>query len=82
MRIVVDGMGGDRGSKEVAKGIILALEEMPQINITVVGKEEVLKDAFSKYKYEQNRLSIVNADEVIEMTDEPVSGCRKKKTHL
>ena len=41
MRIVVDGMGGDRGPKEVAKGIILALEEMPQINITVVGKEEV-----------------------------------------
>ena len=41
MKIVVDGMGGDRGSEEVLKGISLALKEMPDIDITVVGKEEV-----------------------------------------
>ncbi len=79
MRIVVDGMGGDRGSEEVIKGIVLALEEMPRVEITVVGKEEILKKALSKHKYDKNRLNIVNADEVIEMTDEPVSAVRKKK---
>ena len=82
MRIVVDGMGGDRGSEEVIKGIVLALEEMPRVEITVVGKEEILKKALSKHKYDKNRLNIVNADEVIEMTDEPVSAVRKRKIHL
>ncbi len=79
MRIVVDGMGGDKGTAEVLKGVILALEEMPQISITVVGKENLIKEILSKHKYDEKRLNIVNADEVIEMTDEPVSAVRKKK---
>lgn len=79
MKIVVDGMGGDRGTAEVLKGIRLALLEMPQIEIIVVGKEEIIKKELSNHKYDEKRLTVVNADEVIEMTDEPVSAVRKKK---
>ena len=79
MRIVVDGMGGDRGTAEVLKGVRLALLEMPEIEIIVVGKEEIIKKELSKHKYDENRLTVVNADEVIEMTDEPMQAVRKKK---
>lgn len=79
MKIVVDGMGGDRGTSEVLKGVRLALEEMPEIEIVVVGKEEIIKKELSKHKYDEKRLTVVNADEVIEMTDEPVSAVKKKK---
>lgn len=79
MKIVVDGMGGDRGTVEVLKGIRLALLEMPEIEIIVVGKEEIIKKELSNHKYDEKRLTVVNADEVIEMTDEPVSAVRKKK---
>ena len=79
MKIVVDGMGGDRGNAEVLKGIRLALLEMPEIEIIVVGKEEIIKKELSNNKYDEKRLTVVNADEVIEMTDEPVSAVRKKK---
>ena len=79
MKIVVDGMGGDRGTAEVLKGIRLALLEMPEIEIIVVGKEEIIKKELSNHKYDEKRLTVVNADEVIEMTDEPVSAVRKKK---
>ncbi|WP_300393461.1 phosphate acyltransferase PlsX [Fusobacterium sp.] len=79
MKIVVDGMGGDRGTSEVLKGVRLALDEMPEIEIVVVGKEEIIKKELSKHKYDEKRLTVVNADEVIEMTDEPVSAVKKKK---
>ena len=79
MKIVVDGMGGDRGNAEVLKGIRLALLEMPEIEIIVVGKEEIIKKELSNHKYDEKRLTVVNADEVIEMIDEPVSAVRKKK---
>lgn len=79
MKIVVDGMGGDRGTAEVLKGIRLALLEMPEIEIIVVGKEEIIKKELSNHKYDEKRLTVVNADEVIEMIDEPVSAVRKKK---
>ena len=79
MKIVVDGMGGDRGTAEVLKGVRLALLEMPEIEIIVVGKEEIIKKELSNYKYDEKRLTVINADEVIEMTDEPVSAVRKKK---
>ena len=79
MKIVVDGMGGDKGTSEVIKGVNLALNEMPEIEIIVVGKKEIIEKEFSKYKYDKNRVTIVNADEVIEMTDEPVLAVKKKK---
>lgn len=79
MKIVVDGMGGDRGPAEVVKGIMLALDEMPSVQITVVGKEEILNNILEKHKYDKTRLTVVNAEEVIEMTDDPVAAVRKKK---
>lgn len=79
MKIVVDGMGGDRGPAEVVKGIMLALDEMPSVQITVVGKEEILNNILEKHKYDKARLTVVNAEEVIEMTDDPVAAVRKKK---
>ena len=79
MKIVVDGMGGDRGSEEVLKGISLALKEMPDIDITVVVKEEKLFTIIDRLKIDRNRLEVVNATEVVEMDDDPVQAVRKKK---
>lgn len=79
MKIVVDGMGGDRGSEEILKGISQALNEIPDINIVVVGKEEKLNSLIDKLKIKRERLEVFNATEVIEMSDDPVQAVRKKK---
>ncbi len=79
MKIVVDGMGGDKGSEEIIKGIALALEEIPDINIIVVGKEEKLNSIISTMSLNRDRISVVNATEVIEMNEDPVQAVRKKK---
>ncbi|MFK4785831.1 phosphate acyltransferase PlsX [Fusobacterium sp. MFO224] len=79
MKIVVDGMGGDKGSREVLKGIKVTLDEKDDIEIIVVGQEEKLSKILDEMKFSSKRLTIVNADEVIEMTDEPVAAVREKK---
>ena len=79
MKIVVDGMGGDRGSEEILKGISLALNEIPDIHIIVVGKEELLKKIIKKLNIDNNRFEVVNATETIEMDDDPVQAVRQKK---
>lgn len=79
MKIVVDGMGGDKGSKEVVKGVILALKEKEDIEVIIVGQEEKLSKIIKEMGYSNERLKIVNADEVIEMTDEPMIAVREKK---
>ncbi|MDP0488127.1 MAG: phosphate acyltransferase PlsX [Fusobacterium sp. JB020] len=79
MKIVVDGMGGDKGSKEVLKGIKKALEEKKDIEIIVVGQENKLSEILKEMNFSDKRLTIVNADEIIKMDDEPVAAVREKK---
>ena len=42
MRIVVDAMGGDEGSKAVVEAVINYLKKHDDLEITVVGKKEEL----------------------------------------
>lgn len=79
MKIVVDSMGGDRGTEEVVKGIKLALEENKQLKIISVGKKDLLEKLFNETDYDKSRVEIINADEVIEMTDEPIFSVKTKK---
>ncbi len=79
MKVVVDGMGGDKGSKEILKGIELALREIPDVEIIVTGKEKILNEIIDKMKLDRNRLTVINADEVVEMDDDPIVAMKTKK---
>ena len=37
-------MGGDNAPDEIVKGALLAVEEYPDVEITLVGREEVLRE--------------------------------------
>lgn len=80
MRIIFDAMGSDKGSAEFVKGAVLAAKETDAY-ITLVGKEEELalhlktEDADGKFK---ERIDIVNATEVVEMTDDPLKVMKSK----
>lgn len=77
MRIAVDAMGGDNAPVEVVKGCIGALERDKRIRLIIVGKEENIRDILGGYQTE--RISIVNAAQVISAEDAPVEAIRKKK---
>ncbi len=78
MRIAVDGMGGDDSPKAVVEGCVLASKEY-DINIIITGPEEKIKEELNKYTYDSNRISIVDAKEVISPNEHPVMAIRKKK---
>lgn len=78
MKIIVDGMGGDKGCKEVVKGCVDATKELG-INILIVGQEAKLVDELSKYEYPHDKIEVINAEEVISNDEEPALAIRRKK---
>lgn len=79
MKIAIDAMGGDNAPLEVIKGVADALNETDDLDIILVGKEEIIKEELKKYKVDSSRIEIVDAREVIEMTDDPVVAVKTKK---
>lgn len=79
--VAVDVMGTEKGVKEAVRGCLRAASKKG-IHVVMVGKEELIKEELnkiSKRKLKKASFEIVNAAEVIEMTDEPFSASRKKK---
>lgn len=78
MKIIVDGMGGDNAPVEIVKGAIDALNEY-DINLIIVGKEDLIKEELKKYKYTADKVEILHADDVITNEDDPALAIRRKK---
>lgn len=78
MVIAVDGMGGDFAPQSVVEGCVMALGEF-DVNIVITGKEEVMKNELAKYNYDDSKIQILDAREVIDTNETPVMAIRKKK---
>lgn len=77
MKIIIDAMGGDNAPQSNVKGALLAVEAYADTEIILVGIEEEIKE-YLPAEY-CDRISIINASEVISTEDEPVSAVRRKK---
>lgn len=79
MKVVVDAMGGDNAPDITVRGAVEALEVSDKISIILTGKEDAIREELQKYQYDDNRIDIVPADEVIGFDEPPVMAIRKKK---
>lgn len=84
IRVAVDAMGGDNAPKEIIKGALNALKARDRLDITLVGREDVIQKEVEEYGrteggVPQDRLHVHNATEVIEMAEPPVDAIRHKK---
>ncbi len=80
MRIAVDVMGGDHGCGVVIEGVQQALASASDITeLLLVGNQAEIESCLSKRRFDDNRLQIVHASEVLTMEDKPVEGLRRKK---
>ena len=77
--VVVDAMGGDNAPYEIIKGAVEAVNDRSDISVILTGKENIIKEELVKYSYDSERISIVNAEEVIETAESPVIAIRRKK---
>jgi glycerol-3-phosphate acyltransferase PlsX len=78
MRIVLDAMGGDHAPEVVVEGGVMAAREY-EIEVVLVGPQEVIEAELAKHDTAGLSLPVVHASQVIEMTDEPSMAARKKK---
>ncbi len=82
MILALDAMGGDKAPDINVEGAILAVKQTDN-DVILVGKEDViyaqLEKWSKKYKFPKERITVVNATEVIEMGEHPANAARHKK---
>jgi glycerol-3-phosphate acyltransferase PlsX len=79
MKIAVDVMGGDHAPLSVIEGAILAAEELPEgIKIVLIGKQEKMLSLLRSRDYKASAIEMVNADDVIEMSEHPTRAFAQK----
>lgn len=64
MKIGIDAMGGDKGATVNVKGALDALKEI-DVEIVFIGQKEVIEKELSKYSYNTEKISIIDARENI-----------------
>ena len=79
VRVAVDAMGGDDAPAAVVLGAVNAVNNHPEINVTLVGVMDAIEAELAKYKVPAGRIDIKAASEVIDMAEPPVVAIRKKK---
>ena len=78
MDILIDAFGGDNAPEEVIAGTIDALAEKDGFRAVFVGKEEVISNLLTKYTFDKERVSIIDAPDVITCEEEPTVAVRRK----
>ncbi len=79
MKIIIDAMGGDLAPNAPLLGAVEAAK-MYHVPIVLVGKEEQIHRAMAEEKIEElpENVEILNADDVVDMHDDPANVIRKK----
>ncbi|MET4559218.1 phosphate acyltransferase PlsX [Lysinibacillus parviboronicapiens] len=75
MKLALDGMGGDNAPKSVVEGALLALNQIPNLEIQLYGQQDKLEPFLKMH----DRLTVVHCGEVVEGTDDPARAVRRKK---
>ncbi|MGE5683158.1 MAG: phosphate acyltransferase PlsX [Bacillota bacterium] len=77
-RIVVDAMGGDFAPQNAVLGALQAAGEDPTIELFLVGRENEILEVIQKNNLSFDKSHILQADEVITMSDTPTAALKTK----
>ena len=76
-KIIIDAMGSDNGVEAVVGGTLAAMSEFDDISAVFVGRESEIKHFLNDGRF-ADRISVVDASDVIEMSEPPVKAIRTK----
>lgn len=79
MKIIVDCFGGDNCPDAAVKGAVLALEEDKELSVALCGDEDKIQAVLNTLSYDQSRISIIDAKDVITNEDKPIDAIRNKE---
>ena len=79
MKIIIDAMGGDNAPKAIVQGAVDAQKEFG-VDLLLVGREAEVRTCLAECGGTGNpHITVINADEVIDMHDDPATAVRRKK---
>jgi phosphate acyltransferase len=76
--IALDAMGGDHAPRVEVEGAILAAREL-EVRVLLVGIEAKIQQELRRHKIRDLPIEVVNAPDVIAMSDSPANAFRRKK---
>lgn len=79
VRIALDVMGGDNCPNCNIDGALRALSKSDNIHIILVGPSDKIEEALKEKKYNKEKVSILEASEIISLDEAPVLAIQKKK---
>ncbi|MCK4537161.1 MAG: phosphate acyltransferase PlsX [Candidatus Krumholzibacteria bacterium] len=80
MRIALDAMGGDKAPEEIIDGAIEAVAAAAgRFDVVLVGQKKVIEDYMAERSFSYNGIEIVDAPEVVGMSESPATAIRRKK---
>jgi len=79
VRIAIDAMGGDHGPEPIIEGCVQALEEKRFTPVLVGKRDEILSYLPLYY---QDKIEIVDADDVITMSDQATNALKRKESSI
>ena len=78
--LAIDAMGGDHGLSATIPAAQEMLHRHDDLDLTLVGRQSVIEDFLQSNRISPHpRLTIHNAEDVVEMDDSPAFALRKKK---
>lgn len=78
MRIGIDIMGGDFAPQATTEGAILAQQELPNVELFLIGDETKILPILEEKGADKSRFSIVHTSEVIGMGEHPIKAFKSK----
>lgn len=79
MKILIDAMSGDNAPLEILKGVEIAKNEFKDVELVLVGDENIISDIAVKNEINISGIRIIHADTVITMEDSPLAAVRDKR---
>jgi glycerol-3-phosphate acyltransferase PlsX len=80
MKIALDAMGGDKAPVGIVEGAFEAAREASdRVEVVLVGKRDILEAHISAQHLHAPNVEIVDAPEVIEMSESPATAIRRKR---
>jgi len=81
MKIALDAMGGDKAPVGIVEGAFEAAREASdRVEVVLVGKRDVLEAHIGAHHLRAPNVEIVDAPEVIEMSESPATAIRRKRS--
>lgn len=79
IKIIVDAFGGDNAPIEIVKGAISAVYKNQDIHVILSGKKDVIESILAENNCKTDRISILEANDVISNNESATMAIRQKK---